>query len=215
MRNIIANFMVIVLILMTSGTALAVLDGDQGKVETRVGNPQDNPNPGDDGLKPGEFRPPFKCGLSYVSTTYPGGSHLTYAVDFNRAPYGAEDRGDPIRAAADGKVVWKDLRCGTIGLSHEGGYESWYVHMRNINVRLNDRVGLGQKLGEISDTAINREGECSAQGPHLHTHHKRNGNYIKLAYKNNRGVIEPNPWSQLNPRDFYQGKYPAVSGQCP
>ncbi|OGH47800.1 MAG: hypothetical protein A3A51_03785 [Candidatus Levybacteria bacterium RIFCSPLOWO2_01_FULL_39_10] len=185
--------------------------------ETIVGNPPEGepaPGPGgDDGLGPGEFKPPFKCGLSYVNTTYPG---HTYAVDFNRAPYpSAEDRGDPVRVVADGKVVMRINECGQIVLSHDGGYESWYGHMRNITVNKGDRVQLGQKIGEISDVAINKPGECTATGVHLHAHHMRYGNYVKLAYQNNMGVIEPNPWSLPDPDRLYEGEPPRVYGQCP
>ncbi len=187
---------------------------DSAQIIFGAGGVGTEPNPGPGGgLGPGEFKPPFKCGLSYVGGTYEG--HSPYAVDFNRAPFGAEDRGDPVRAIADGKVAYYMPQCGQVGIIHEGGYRSTYVHMRNVTVRQGQRVALGEKIGEISDTSDDNLG-CHASGPHLHIQHAHGGfsnEYnIKIVYDKN-----PYPESIYKPpRGYYSiGDGPRINGQCP
>ena len=148
--------------------------------ETIVGDPnlQDSepePDPGggsggggsgNDGLGPGEFRPPFKCGLVYTGQTYAGHTH--WAVDFNRGaagPFGG-DFGDPVYAAADGVVKQLIPSWGQIHIQHEGGFMTAYTHMNRVLVKYNDRVKAGQKVGEIG----NRCGAGCQLSSHLHYH---------------------------------------------
>lgn len=142
-------------------------------------DPTGEPGGGEDGLGPGEFIPPFKCGLKYWSWTYPG--HSKYSIDINRGN-GDDDRGDPVLASADGTVHDVYLPKGAVVIRHEGKYYTSYFHMQNIIVTQGQSVKLGQKIGEISDTG-------SPGQYHLHVNHSKNGspyidsNRIQVCYK--------------------------------
>lgn len=165
-------------LLFFGGFSLVYAQSEQ-IVETIVGDPQGSDG-GDDRLGSGEFKLPFKCGTTYQGHTYgPSSSrpdgHTDYAVDFNRTS--GEDRGDPVLASANGKVIGYTDWNGEIYIVHKGDYRTLYAHMRKISVKVNDTVRVGQKIGEISD--IGR-----ATGPHLHVGHKLH-NYdtnVKVKY---------------------------------
>jgi len=162
--------------------------------ETIIGQPRDDA-PGDDGLTPGVFRPPFKCGLTYAGSTYP--AHSDYSVDFNR---GVVDLGDPIRASANGRVSYIYLPNGQVHITHAGGYETVYAHMQKIQVRTGDTVRLGEQIGEIGNVG-------QSTGPHLHVNHLKNGNRIKVSYN---GV----PYPASLPTGASRAG-PLVRGFCP
>jgi murein DD-endopeptidase MepM/ murein hydrolase activator NlpD len=79
-------------------------------------------------------------------------------VDFG-ATYGT-----PIRAAADGVVVWAGPRGGygnaTI-IDHGGGLATLYAHQSQVVVRVGQHVTRGQLIGLVGATGF-------ATGPHLH-----------------------------------------------
>lgn len=46
-------------------------------------------------------------------------------------------------------------------IRHEDGVETYYAHMRSIDVKVGDKVYKGQKIAEIGMTGV-------TTGPHLH-----------------------------------------------
>jgi murein DD-endopeptidase MepM/ murein hydrolase activator NlpD len=85
----------------------------------------------------------------------------------------AAARGTPIRAAGDGKVIYKGRRGGygkAIIIKHGTRYSTLYAHMNNYNrhVRLGRYVKQGQIIGYVGSTG-------RATGPHLHYEFRVNG----------------------------------------
>lgn len=73
-------------------------------------------------------------------------------------------RGDPVRAALEGRVVetgYNESAGNYILLSHVGGYTTFYAHLRSIHVTRGMYVREGQKIGEVGSTGY-------STGPHLH-----------------------------------------------
>ncbi len=83
----------------------------------------------------------------------------------------AAPEGTPVRAAAAGEVIFVGTR-GDYGnlviIKHENSYETWYGHLKNTFVRLNQRVNSGYILGEVGSTG-------RSTGPHLHFEVRKNG----------------------------------------
>jgi len=202
-------FILILCIFLLSASIVAA-QVNQQIVETRVG--QVNENSGGSGLDlpAGVFRPPFKCGKSYVGSTYSG--HSPYSVDFNGAS--SQEDGQPVLASANGTVRLYIPSCGEIHISHKGGYETVYVHMKKVTVRATDKVSLGQKIGEISDASDPVLG-CTASGPHLHSSARKFGNPIRVAFDtNDDNNPEPYPASILNPTGDFSSSV-RLTGHCP
>ena len=79
------------------------------------------------------------------------------------------NRGVPIYASADGKVVFASYNGSygkTIKINHGHGYQSLYAHMNKIYVKSGQKVMRGDTIGEVGSTG-------RATGPHLHyeVHH--------------------------------------------
>lgn len=136
--------------------------------------------PEDEVEKPGWFLPPFREGWGYMGATYRG--HNDFSVDWNRRTASGgyiEDLGHPVLAIADGKVSDVDKGDGFVMLDHAGGYQSEYRHMRNIGVKVGDRVERGDKIGEIASV----RGDGRSTGPHLHHVHWRDGKRIQQRFE--------------------------------
>lgn len=93
----------------------------------------------------------------------------------------AGELGEPVRAAAAGKVlsVYNDPLWGNcVVIGHKGGYESCYFGLGdNISVCEGDEVNAGSEIAEVGDTA-----DCeAAQETHLHFGLKKNGKWIDPA----------------------------------
>ena len=77
----------------------------------------------------------------------------------------AADAGQPVRAAADGQVVYAGDQVPSFGnlvlVKHDGGWVTAYAHMSKILVRNRDQVVQGQELGEVGQTG-------SVDRPQLH-----------------------------------------------
>jgi len=72
--------------------------------------------------------------------------------------------GTPIRAPADGEVVFADTKAGygqTLIIAHGYGLETWYGHTRKILVSRGTRVHRGQQVALIGNSG-------RSTGPHLH-----------------------------------------------
>ncbi len=101
----------------------------------------------------------------------------------------AAPRGTPIKAAGDGKVIFRGVKGGygnTIILQHGGNITTLYAHMsRFAGARIGSRVRQGQTIGYVGSTGL-------ATANHLHYEYRLNG-----AHRNPRTVKLP----QANPID--------------
>jgi len=93
--------------------------------------------------------------------------------------------GDPVYAAADGKVVesGRDRTQGNyIVIDHGRGIKTRYLHLNKRHVSAGDKVQKGQRIGDLGNTG-------RSTGPHLHYEVLVNGKqvdpwpYIKTARK--------------------------------
>ena len=66
------------------------------------------------------------------------------------------DAGDPVRAAADGEVVYAGDQVPSFGnlvlIKHPGGWVTAYAHMGRIQVKNRDQVVQGQQIGSVGQT---------------------------------------------------------------
>lgn len=89
--------------------------------------------------------------------------------------------GDPVYAAADGKVTesaYNSSRGHYIVLSHPSGLQSVYMHLRKRHVQAGEQVVQGERIGDLGSTG-------RSTGPHLHFEIWKNGEPIDpLPYLN-------------------------------
>lgn len=79
--------------------------------------------------------------------------------------------GAPVRAAADGKVIfagWAEGYGKLIILKHQKGYTTYYGHLSKIRVKVGQTVYKGQVIGNVGVTGW-------TTGPHLHFEVRKNG----------------------------------------
>jgi murein DD-endopeptidase MepM/ murein hydrolase activator NlpD len=101
-------------------------------------------------------------------------AHL--GVDY-RAPIGA-----PVVAVANGVVVqagWAGGGGRQVGLRHTGGYETYYLHLSSIAVRVGEHVSQGAVIGRVGQSGL-------ATGPHLDYRIKRNGAWVNPVIEHRR-----------------------------
>ncbi len=96
----------------------------------------------------------------------------------------AAPRGTPIKAAGDGKVIFRGTKSGygrTVILQHGGNITTLYAHMSNFaaKARLGSRVRQGQTIGYVGMTGL-------ATANHLHYEYRLNG-----VHRNPRTVQLP------------------------
>lgn len=89
----------------------------------------------------------------------------------------ANATGTPIRAAANGKVIYRGYgaRSGNmITVRHAGGWTTKYMHLSRYNVVNGASVKKGQIIGYMGSTG-------KSTGPHLHLQIERNGATVRDA----------------------------------
>jgi murein DD-endopeptidase MepM/ murein hydrolase activator NlpD len=100
-----------------------------------------------------------------------GYRRLHTGVDMNAA------YGDPIVAAADGRVIFTGWRGGygnTVIIDHGGGVATLYAHQSSIAVGYGDVVNGGDVIGYIGSTGL-------STGPHLHFEVRESGTPVDPA----------------------------------
>ena len=83
----------------------------------------------------------------------------------------AAPKDTPIRAVADGRVIFADSfsKYGNlVVISHSDGLSSHYGHCKKINVDIGDEVKAGQIIATVGSTGL-------STGPHLHLEFRMNG----------------------------------------
>lgn len=98
-------------------------------------------------------------GYGFRNDPFFGSWRMHTGVDI-AAPYGA-----PVRAAADGKVIFAGWDTGGYGLQveidHGDGLVTKYAHLSRLQARVADSVRRGQVIGFVGSTGY-------SIGPHLH-----------------------------------------------
>lgn len=176
--------------------------------------------PDDEVTAPGHFYPPILPGRIYHAATYRG--HSNGAIDMNRRTVGGawrQDLGDPVLAAAGGRVTRVDRPSGTVEIAHVDGWRSRYVHMQDIIVKVGDRVERGDQIGEVGNKA---GGPASSFGPHLHFAVERDGKPEQVHFEGKpvrtsvvnsdtkpEGWVPPDPVEVIGPpaRATWQSAY--------
>jgi murein DD-endopeptidase MepM/ murein hydrolase activator NlpD len=72
--------------------------------------------------------------------------------------------GTPIYATGDGvikKAGWESGYGKIIIINHGFGYETWYAHLNDYDVRVGQKVKRGEVIGKVGNTG-------KSTGPHLH-----------------------------------------------
>jgi len=118
----------------------------------------------------------------------------------------AASHGTPIKAAGDGKVIFRGVKGGygnVVILQHGGNITTLYAHMSNFNrqARLGTRVKQGQVIGYVGQSGL-------ASGPHLHYEYRKNG-----VHMNPRTVSLPDS-APINPAfkdDFKRVASPLIT----
>lgn len=79
--------------------------------------------------------------------------------------------GTAVFAAREGTVIasgYHSVYGLYVRLAHDGGYETFYGHLDEVSVELNQRISSGMMLGTLGDTGL-------STGPHLHFEIRLNG----------------------------------------
>jgi murein DD-endopeptidase MepM/ murein hydrolase activator NlpD len=100
----------------------------------------------------------FTSGFGVRNDPFLGRPAMHTGLDFRAAS------GDPVRATANGKVVtagWMGGYGRMVEIDHGNGLSTRYGHMSEINVKVGDRIKIGQVIGAVGSTG-------RSTGPHLH-----------------------------------------------
>ncbi|PRX49341.1 peptidase M23-like protein [Prauserella shujinwangii] len=150
------------------------------------------------------FQLPFPCGQTWHGNSSNSSAHRSYEIDFNRG----DDLGDPVLAAAAGKVVISSHQGSVNGygnlvkIDHGDGWYTYYAHLRVRSVTVGQRVAGGQKIGEVGNTSS----PGNNISPHLHYEVRTDGSYpgnIQPAYFD--GERFPYPDANITSRNACDG----------
>jgi len=101
-------------------------------------------------------------------------AHL--GVDY-AAPVGA-----PVVAVSNGVVTragWSGEAGRLVAVRHSSGYESLYLHLSSVAVRVGQRVGQGELVGRVGSSGL-------STGPHLDYRLKKNGTFVNPITEHRR-----------------------------
>ena len=141
------------------------------------------------------FRTAAQGGVDYRITQYYGGSNSHGGIDFGvyyGAPITASMSGTVICAYNDGYFSKSDLRrtYGTyVVIEHEGGYRTYYAHLKSKTVSVGDRVSQGDIIGYSGNTGRVSPSPTKSDpyaGTHLHFEIRKyiSGSYVRVNPKN-------------------------------
>jgi murein DD-endopeptidase MepM/ murein hydrolase activator NlpD len=126
----------------------------------------------------------LKSPLKYATVTSGFGSRfhpvLNYVGNHNGVDYHAP-AGTPVWAVSDGTVVragWDEGGGNVVCVKHVMSFESCYLHLSKILVRVGERVPQKRVLAESGNT-----GKLTT-GPHLHFGLKRGGHWVNPLNQN-------------------------------
>jgi len=124
--------------------------------------------------------------ISYTPLGFPFPGRITSTFGHRENPFGGSNVethkgldikgpiGAPVKAMAKGVVEFAGLRGGfgnCIILKHGNGFETLYGHLSKILVKIDQKIDIGQQIGNIGSTG-------HSTGPHLHYEVHRNGQQI-------------------------------------
>ena len=101
-------------------------------------------------------------------------AHL--GVDY-AAPVGA-----PVVAVSNGVVTragWSGDAGRLVAIRHSSGYESMYLHLSSVAVRIGQRVSQGELLGRVGSSGL-------STGPHLDYRLRKNGTFVNPITEHRR-----------------------------
>lgn len=121
------------------------------------------------------YQMPFPCGQVWDGQTRTNHSPAN-AVDLNRA----NDDGDPVAAAAAGRVSRVANEGNTsygrwIEIDHGSGYTTRYAHLSAQRVAVGDQVSPGQLIGNVGTTG-------GSTGPHLHFEERSGASAVRISF---------------------------------
>ncbi len=138
---------------------------------------------------PLKFEPRVTSGFSY--------SRLHPILNVRRAHLGvdyAAPVGASVSAISNGVVVMAGMNGGAgrmVAIRHSSGYESMYLHLSSIAVRVGQHVSQGELIGRVGSSGL-------STGPHLDYRLRKNGVYINPLTEHRRMPPgEPVPASLL------------------
>jgi murein DD-endopeptidase MepM/ murein hydrolase activator NlpD len=149
---------------------IAALAAEQDRIRALIAREQSR-----EGSQPGAlFRPVpggVSSGFGYRIHPIYGDRRMHTGVDMNAGC------GEPIRAAAAGRVFLADWRGGyglTVMIDHGGGLSTLYAHESSVVVAYNGQVGAGEVIGYAGSTGTSTS--C-----HLHFEVRVDGNPVDPA----------------------------------
>lgn len=110
----------------------------------------------------------FSSGFGVRSDPFLGRPAMHSGLDFRAST------GDPVRATANGKVInagWSGGYGRLVEIDHGNGLSTRYGHLSAINVKIGERVTIGQVIGEVGSTG-------RSTGPHLHYETRIDGDAV-------------------------------------
>lgn len=129
-----------------------------------------------------------------------------YGIDFEGAT------GDDVLAVADGIVRWINTDPNTSGgktiaIAHDDLWVSYYLHLDQINVSLDQKVSRGEKIGEVGETGTWIDGDHLHLEVHMLTE-AVNESLVNKTYPQSLSDVNINPYSPAptTPVLFYNGE---------
>jgi murein DD-endopeptidase MepM/ murein hydrolase activator NlpD len=142
------------------------------------------------------LRSPLKFGAAVTSHFSKARFHpilKTYRAHLG-TDYGAPV-GTPVQTIGSGKVIFAGRKGGEgnmVQISHANGYETMYLHLSRMFVRLGERVEIGKTIGLVGSTGL-------STGPHLDFRILQKGQYKNFE---KLGLPPSDPVSKKNFPEF-------------
>jgi murein DD-endopeptidase MepM/ murein hydrolase activator NlpD len=105
--------------------------------------------------------------------------------------------GTPVQSIGSGRVTFAGLKGGEgnmVEIAHANGYETMYLHLSKLFVRLGERVEIGKTIGLVGSTGL-------STGPHLDFRILQKGRYKNFE---RLGLPPSDPVSKKNFPEFAQ-----------